>query len=81
MPMVVYTEEECIEAKNRGEREGLERGEQERHRVAVENTAMRRKLNDLRDAVGLVVGSIPRTDDPVSKEVFRRIELALKNAE
>lgn len=81
MPMVVYTEEECIEAHNRGEAEGMSRGEQDRHRLAAENTAMRRKLNDLRDAVGLVVGSIPRTDDPVSKEVFRRIELALKNAE
>lgn len=81
MPMVVYTEEELNDAQKQGETEGAARSEQERHRLATENTAMRRKLNDLRDAVGLVVGSIPRTDDPVSKEVFRRIELALKNAE
>ncbi len=81
MPMVVYTEEECNDAQRQGETDGMSRGQQERDRLAAENTAMRRKLNDLRDAVGLVVGSIPRTDDPVSKEVFRRIELALKNAE
>lgn len=81
MPMVVYTEEELVEAHNEGEREGLSRGQQERDRLAAENTAMRRKLNDLRDAVELVVGSIPRTDDPVSNEVFRRITLALENAQ
>lgn len=81
MPMVVYTEEECNDAQRQGERDGLDRGQSERDRLASENSAMRRKLNDLREAVGLVIGSIPRTDDPVAKEVFRRIELALANAQ
>lgn len=32
---------------------------------------------DLRDACELVIGSMPRSDDPVVVEVFKRVEAAI----
>jgi hypothetical protein len=50
MPMVVYTEEELIEACNKAAADASRDIAEMRDRCMVENTQLRRKLNDVRDA-------------------------------
>lgn len=51
MPMVVYTEEEVIDACNKAAANAVSDVAEQRDRAMVENTAIRKKVNDLRDMV------------------------------
>ena len=53
--MVVYTDEEVIEKCNEAEALGAARAAKDRDRAMVENTALRRKINNCRDALRSVV--------------------------
>lgn len=53
--MVIYTEEEVIEKCNEAEALGASYAAKDRDRAMAENTMLRRRLNDCRDALRLVV--------------------------
>jgi len=57
MPMIVYTEEEVIEKCNEAEALGASRAAKDRDIAMAENTALRRKLNDCRDAIRQIIES------------------------
>jgi hypothetical protein len=79
MPMVMYTEEELIEALNKGEKDGAARGSKDLMRAMAENTMLRRKFNEARDAITAIVES------PTIKSVcgwypeIERARLVLRN--
>ena len=57
MPMVVYTEDEVIEKCNEAEASGAAGAAADRDKAMAENTMLRRKLNDCRDAIRQIVES------------------------
>lgn len=58
MPMVVYTEEEVIDKCNEAEALGASRAAADRDRAMAENTALRTKLNDYRDAMKCLANDV-----------------------
>lgn len=55
--MVVYTEDEVIQAQDRAAADAVRDVAEQRDRAMVENTELRRKLNDCQDAIQRIVGS------------------------
>lgn len=78
MPMIVYTEDEMIEACDKAAENAVCDIAQMRDRAMVENTAIRKRINDLRDMVGghlhLLTAAIA-AGDPADELRFRIKEI------